>query len=213
MRAAQRGPLWWAAHHRHHHRVSDGPDDQHSPSRSGFWWSHAGWFLSKGHFRTRLELVRDWAKLPEMRFLDRFDLLVPLALAAALYGLGAALEHWAPGLGTNGLQMVVWGFVVSTIVLYHATFTINSLAHTWGSRRFETRDTSRNNFFLALLTLGEGWHNNHHHYPRSASQGFYWWEIDISYMVLRALSFVGLVHDLQPVPVRVLERRRGRRTG
>lgn len=206
--AAQRGPLWWAAHHRNHHRVSDGPDDPHSPLRAGFWWSHAGWFLARVHFKTRLELVRDWARVPELRFLDRFDALVPIALAGATYLLGWCLERWAPGLGTNGFQMFVWGFLISTVVLYHATFTINSLSHTFGSRRFETRDASRNNVWLALLTFGEGWHNNHHHYPRSARQGFYWWEIDLSYMTLRALSFIGLVHDLQPVPARVLERRR-----
>jgi len=206
--AVQRGPLWWAAHHRHHHRVSDGPTDAHSPSQHGLFWSHIGWILSKGNFRTRVELVGDLAKYPELRFLDRFDIVVPALLGAALYGLGALLEAYAPGLGTSGWQMFVWGFVISTVVLAHATFTINSLSHVFGWQRYESGDTSRNNPFLALLTLGEGWHNNHHYYPGTARQGFYWWELDISWLMLRLMSALGIVWDLRGVPVEVRESNR-----
>ena len=198
--AVQRGPLWWAAHHRHHHRRSDRPDDAHSPTQRGLFWSHTLWFIAKGNFHTDLDAVRDLAKYRELRWLDRFDLVVPVLLAVSMFGFGALLERFAPGLGTNGWQMLVWGFFVSTVVVAHATFTINSLSHLFGRRRYATKDTSRNNWMLALLTLGEGWHNNHHHYCASTRQGFFWWEIDLTYYVLKAMSWVGLVHDLRPVP-------------
>jgi stearoyl-CoA desaturase (delta-9 desaturase) len=201
--AVQRGPLWWAAHHREHHSGADTSDDPHSPSRRGFWWSHVGWILARANFRTRLERVRDLARFPELRFLDRFDTLVPVLFFAALFGFGALLERLAPGLGTSGLQMLVWS-LVSTVALFHATFAINSLAHLFGTRRYETRDTSRNSFWLALLTLGEGWHNNHHHYSSSARQGFRWWELDPSWWALVAMRALGLVWDLKPVPAHVL---------
>ena len=201
----QRGPLWWAAHHRHHHRSSDEPDDVHSPVQHGFWWSHVGWLVSRGAFRTRLDEVPDLARFPELVFLDRFDTLVPALFAAALFGLGAALGVWAPGLGTDAWQMLVWGFFVSTVALFHGTCTINSLSHVFGGRRYDTGDESRNNLLLALITLGEGWHNNHHHYPGAARQGFHWWEIDVTYYVLRALAVVGIVRGLRPVPRSVVE--------
>lgn len=201
--AAQRGPLWWAAHHRVHHRASDTPDDPHSPRR-GFWRSHVLWILETRNFRTRLEEVPDLARYPELRFLDRFDNLVPLAYAGFTLALGAALARWAPGLGVDAWQLFVWGFLLSTVVLYHSTFTINSLSHLFGSRRYATSDTSRNNPWLALLTLGEGWHNNHHRYPGAARQGFRWWEYDVSYWLLRLLALFGVVWDLRPVPERVL---------
>lgn len=204
----QRGPLWWAAHHRHHHRHADTPDDPHSPRLRGLWWSHVAWFLTPGGFRTDLSRVHDLARFPELRWLDRFDTIVPLALALALFGLGALLERIAPDLGTNGPQMLVWGFFVSTVALFHATVTINSLSHRFGTRRFDTPDDSRNNVWLALLTFGEGWHNNHHFYPTSTSQGFFWWEIDLTYYGLRMMAWLGLVRDLKPVPARVLGRAR-----
>jgi len=147
-----------------------------------------------------LKTIPDLAKFPELRFLHRFDSIVPVLLAFTLYGLGAGLEVFYPGLGTNGPQMLIWGFFISTVVLYHATYSINSLAHLWGSRRYETNDHSRNNFFLALITFGEGWHNNHHRYPASVRQGFYWWEIDLTYYGLVILSWLGLIWDLKPIP-------------
>jgi stearoyl-CoA desaturase (delta-9 desaturase) len=208
--AVQRGPLWWAAQHRHHHAHADGPLDPHSARRHGFLWSHLGWFLTRENFRTRLERVPDLARYPELRFLDRYDALVPLLLAALLFVAGEWLAWAAPGLGTDGWQLVVWGFAISTVALYHVTFTINSLAHRFGWRRYATRDDSRNNFWLALLTFGEGWHNNHHHYPASARQGFRWWEIDIAYYFLRLLALTGLIWDLRPVPARIRDAGRTR---
>jgi stearoyl-CoA desaturase (delta-9 desaturase) len=201
--AVQRGPLWWAAHHRHHHRYADRAEDIHSPVRHGFWWSHIGWLTSRENFSTRWKYVSDWKVYPELRFLNRFDVLVPILLAAFLYGFGALLAAAAPGLGTDGPQMLIWGFFISTTVLLHATFTINSLDHMFGTRRYPTRDTSRNNWLLALITLGEGWHNNHHHYAVSARQGFFWWELDITYYLLRLMARLGIVSDLRPVPEEV----------
>ena len=204
--AVQRGPLWWASHHRHHHVHSDRPADSHSAREHGFLWSHLGWFLARENFAPRLDLVPDLARYPELRWLDRYDVAVPALLAAMLYALGAGLE--AAGVATSGAQLVVWGFCLSTVLLYHATFTINSLAHCFGSRRYATRDNSRNNWWLALLTLGEGWHNNHHHFPGAARQGFYWWEVDLSYYGLRLLALLGLVWDLRPVPLAARDARR-----
>jgi len=198
--AVQRGPLWWAAHHRSHHRDADTTRDPHSPVHHGFLWSHMAWFMTREHLGTKEHLVRDWAKYPELRFLDRYELVAPLGLVLALLGLGAAMAIWAPGLETSAWQVLVWGFFVSTVVLYHLTFAVNSVAHRWGSRPFATKDESRNNFLLALLTFGEGWHNNHHHYPVSARQGFRWWQIDITYYILVLLSWLGVVWDIKPVP-------------
>lgn len=204
----QRGPLWWAAHHRHHHRVTDTPADPHSPGVHGFLWSHVGWFLTPRNFRTDLSRVPDLAKFPELRWLDRYDIAIPVVLAVLLYALGVLLHHVAPLLGTSGGQMLIWGFFVSTIVLFHATVTINSLAHRYGKRRFDTKDDSRNNVWLALLTFGEGWHNNHHFFPGSSRQGFHWWEVDLTWYGLKLMSALGLVRGLKPVPTWVLTRAR-----
>jgi stearoyl-CoA desaturase (Delta-9 desaturase) len=203
--AVQRGPLWWASHHRNHHAHSDEAADAHSPIQHGFLWSHTGWFLSRVNFTTQLERVKEFAHYPELRFIDRFDVIVPIMFALGIFGLGELLSEVTPHLNTDGWQLLVWGFVISTVVLHHATFSVNSLAHTWGQRRYATRDHSRNNFFIALLTLGEGWHNNHHHYPGSASQGFYWWEIDFTYYGLRILEATGLIWNLRKVPVEIRE--------
>jgi stearoyl-CoA desaturase (Delta-9 desaturase) len=203
--AVQRGPLWWAAHHRNHHAHSDEEVDAHSPVQHGFLWSHIGWFLSTANFSTHLDRVKELAKFPELRFLDRFDIIVPTIFAVSIFGLGELLANTAPHLETNGWQLLVWGFVVSTVALYHATFSVNSLAHVWGKRRYITRDHSRNNLFIALFTLGEGWHNNHHHYPGSAAQGFYWWEIDFTYYGLRLLAALGLIWNLRKVPIEIRE--------
>lgn len=203
--AGQRGPIWWAAHHRHHHRASDKQNDIHSPVQQGFIWSHMLWFTTREAYGTDRRMVKDWLKFPELRFLDRYDFLAPTALAASMFLLGMFIGWVWPESGTNGLQMLVWGFVVSTISLYHVTFAINSLAHTFGRRRYETTDDSRNSLWLALLTFGEGWHNNHHYFPSSARQGFRWYEIDISFYLLVVMSWLGLVWDLKPVPARVID--------
>jgi len=203
--AVQRGPLWWASHHRHHHRTSDTHEDNHSPEQSHFLWSHMGWFLCDRYFPTRHGYIKDFAKFPELRFIDRFDVLMPLLLAIMLFVAGELLNAYLPELGTNGWQLVVWGFVISTVVLYHCTFTINSIAHRFGKRAYPTKDNSRNNFWLAILTFGEGWHNNHHYYPGSARQGFLWWQIDISYYLLITMSWLGLIWDVRAVPAHVYQ--------
>jgi stearoyl-CoA desaturase (Delta-9 desaturase) len=206
--SVQRGPLWWAAHHRNHHRHAEGELDPHSPVRRGFLWSHVGWFLTPHGFRTDLKLIPDLARFPELRLLDRFDILMPVVLAVALCTLGHYLGSTQPQLGTSGMQLVVWGFCISTVVLFHATFMINSLAHRFGTRRFGTPDASRNNWWLALITFGEGWHNNHHRFPGAARQGLRWWEYDLTFYGLSLLSWLGLVHDLRPYPASVRALRR-----
>jgi len=206
--SVQRGPIWWASHHRHHHRYADQEQDVHSPSCHGFWWSHIGWLTSRSNFPTKHKYVAEWNRYPELRWLNRFDTVVPILLALALYIFGAILQRVAPQLGTNGMQMLIWGFFISTVVLLHATVTINSFDHMYGSRRYDTPDTSRNNALLALITLGEGWHNNHHHYAVSARQGFFWWEIDITYYLLVVMSWLGIVQDLRPVPEHLLNKNR-----
>jgi len=194
--SAQRGILWWAGNHRQHHRFSDTDGDVHSPVRHGFWHAHFGWFFTDEHRATDLSAVPDLAQYPELVWLDRHPYL-PAVLTGLLVWLVA---------GWSGL---VVGFLWSTVVLWHATFSINSLAHLFGRRRYVTGDQSRNNLWLALITFGEGWHNNHHHYQSAARQGFRWYEIDISYYVLKALAAVGLVWQLHspPAPVVRGERR------
>jgi len=196
----QRGALWWAYHHRHHHQHSDEPEDAHSPHVHGFLWSHIGWITSKRNFPTDYSKVKDLAKYPELVWLNRFDIVVPVVFATSLFLLGSYLEHAAPGLGTSGAQLLVWGFFISTTVLFHGTASINSFTHLWGNRRFNTTDDSRNSFILALITLGEGWHNNHHRYQSATRNGFYWWEIDPTYYGLKLLSFTGFIWGLKPVP-------------
>ncbi len=209
--AVQRGALWWAAVHRHHHKHSDTEKDVHSPSLTGFWWAHIGWMTSSKNFPTDYRVVRDLAKYPELVFLNRFDLVVPALLALFLFGLGEGLNYFTPALGVSGGQLLIWGFFISTAVLLHGTLFINSLAHVFGKRRFETGDESRNSLLLALITLGEGWHNNHHRYMASARQGFFWWEIDLTYYGLKLLSWTGLIWDLRPVPIAVYEEVHGTR--
>lgn len=204
--SAQRGPLWWASHHRQHHMVSDQKEDAHSPVQHGFWWSHVGWFLSKKHYFYNPDRVRDLAKFPELVFLERYDSLVPAFLFISLFVAGLILYFVAPELGTGPGQLLVWGFCISTIALFHTTVSINSLSHVFGKQRFATPDQSRNNVWLALLTLGEGWHNNHHHYPATARQGFYWWEIDITYYILKLFEKLGIIWNVKNVPKSVLQK-------
>ena len=197
----QRGPIWWAARHRHHHRHSDEEVDVHSPIRHGLYWSHFGWITSKGAFGFDASAVPDLVKYPELRFLNRFDNVVPIIEAVLIFAFGSWLQ--SRGWNTTGWQMLIWGFFISTIVCSHATFTINSLTHLWGTKRYKNKDESRNNLALALLTFGEGWHNNHHHYPGAVRQGFYWWEIDLTYYVLWLMARVGIIWDLNAVPAKV----------
>ncbi len=180
----QKGPLWWAARHREHHRHTDTPEDPHSPVLRSFWWSHIGWILQGDYDTTNWSAVRDWSRYPELRWLNHLQWLPGILLA----GLCWLIDGW------SGL---VWGFLLSTILLFHATFAVNSVCHLWGSRRYATADASRNNWCVALLTLGEGWHNNHHHYQSSAKQGFFWWEIDVSYYLIRVLGFMGIVWGIR----------------
>jgi stearoyl-CoA desaturase (delta-9 desaturase) len=195
MSSVQKGVIWWASHHRGHHKHSDQPGDVHSVVRDGFWWGHVAWIISFDHHGTESHRVRDLTKFPELRFLDRYYSLPAIAYGLALFALGS---WWA----------LVWGLLVSTTLLWHGTFTINSLSHLWGTRRYETTDNSKNNLALALITMGEGWHNNHHYYQRSTNQGFYWWEVDLTYYVLRLLAACGLVWDLHRPPAHVLEANR-----
>ena len=197
----QRGALWWAYTHRHHHLHSDEEPDKHSPRQDGFLWAHIGWITSSKNFPTDYRRVKDLAKFPELVFLNRFDTLVPIVFATALFGIGAWLHYQFPQLGVTAGQMLVWGFFVSTTILFHGTSCINSMAHVFGNQRFETGDDSRNSFLLSLITLGEGWHNNHHKHMGAVRQGFYWWELDITYYLLKMLSFTGIIWDLRPVPI------------
>jgi stearoyl-CoA desaturase (delta-9 desaturase) len=188
----QNGPIWWASVHRRHHKHSDGPGDLHSPTKRGFWYAHVGWVFDLSLPRPRDDSnVSDLTRYPELRWVDRHDWIPLSAYAVACIAIG-------------GLPGFVWGFVVSTLAVFHATMLINSLAHIWGSRRYATGDESRNNAPLALLTLGEGWHNNHHHYMSSARQGFFWWEIDLTYYVLRVLAWLHLVWDIREPPAAAL---------
>ena len=164
--------------------------------RQGFLWSHLLWFMTREAYGTNYRVVKDWVKFPELRFLERHDSLAPAIGAILMYALGEWIGRTWPSAGTSGLQMVVWGGAISSVALYHATFAVNSFAHTYGSRRFATNDDSRNNLWLALLTFGEGWHNNHHAYPRMAAQGHKWWEIDMTYWAIRAMKWTGLAWDV-----------------
>jgi stearoyl-CoA desaturase (delta-9 desaturase) len=200
--AAQNGPLWWVGHHRHHHKHADGEGDVHSP-RANFFWSHMGWLFSTKCLQVRTHLVADLARLAEMRFLEKHYYLVVLGYAALLYGAGEIWWHMDPGASVDGLQLVVWGSIASTVFAYHAIWSANSVCHRFGTRRFPTQDESRNNLLVTLLTLGDGWHHNHHYCPYSARHGFRWWEIDINYGILRLLERLGLVWGLRLPPKRV----------
>jgi stearoyl-CoA desaturase (Delta-9 desaturase) len=191
--ACQKGALWWAGHHRRHHQFSDTERDIHSP-RKGFWWSHVGWILCDKYSVTDSDAIKDFARYPELRFLDRHDWIPMWTLGVTCYLVG----------GWSGL---IIGFFLSNVLLWHSTFTVNSVAHVFGRRRYDTPDTSRNSLLVALLTGGEGWHNNHHHYQSAARQGFFWWEIDVTYYALRLLRVVGIVRDLREPPPRVRQPR------
>jgi stearoyl-CoA desaturase (delta-9 desaturase) len=196
--AMQKGPLWWAGHHVNHHRYADREGDPHSPMVSGVYYAHVGWFLNDAR-HDRLEasnpVVRDFSKAPEIVWLDRCYGVPPLLLAVAMYLVG-------------GFPWLVWGFCLPTTTLAHATFAINTVNHMFGSRRFDTIDESRNNALTAFFAVGEGWHNNHHRYQRAARNGFYWWEFDPTWYVIRLMAAGGLVWDVQAVPGRIYDEAR-----
>lgn len=199
--SAQKGALWWAAHHRHHHQHSDQEEDIHSVKQQGFYWAHVGWILAPDYNDYDAKRVKDLTKFRELVFIDKYHFIPPVALAIATYVFGLLMTGTAMG----GLMYFLWGFCLSTVILYHTTFAINSFCHLLGSRRYETGESSRNSFILAILTLGEGWHNNHHYYPHCARQGFFWWEIDPTYYVIKVLKFVRIVHEIKEPNARVLE--------
>jgi stearoyl-CoA desaturase (delta-9 desaturase) len=201
--AAQLGPMWWAANHRHHHQHSDQPEDIHSPVVNSAFWAHIGWVLCRAYGSIQHDRIKDLNKYPELRFIDRFHILPVLSLIGALYALGSGLNAAYPQLNTSGIQLVMWGFFLSTILVYHVTFCVNSVTHIVGKKRFNNSDESRNSFWVALLTFGEGWHNNHHRWPLSARQGMYWWELDLSYLMLRGLEKIGLVWDMKVYPDKI----------
>jgi stearoyl-CoA desaturase (delta-9 desaturase) len=188
----QGGPLWWASRHRHHHANSDNEADAHSPKQHGFWHSHMGWFLQKQNLKSRYDLIKDFSKYPELRLLERYWFTMPLLLIVILYLMG-------------GWNFIVWGFCVPTLLVNQATYCVNSLVHVFGKRRYKTRDDSRNNWFVALITFGEGWHNNHHRFAGSTRQGFAWYEIDITFYLLKFLRLLRIVKNFRNVPEKILK--------
>lgn len=203
--SGQRGPLWWAAHHRRHHKHSDTDEDVHSPHTRGIFWSHTLWFMTDYAVPTFLKEIPDLIKFKELRFLNRYDWIPLIVLAITCYFL-PDLKWFATLTGLSNMQSLMWGFFVPTIVLYHATFAVNSITHLFGKRKFNTDDESKNNWLVAIFAFGEGWHNNHHFFPGSARQGFFKGEFDITYYGLKILSLFGLVRDLRPVPAWVKEK-------
>ena len=193
--SAQRGTLWWAAKHREHHKYSDTEHDVHSPVQHGFWYSHVLWIFSKRGRITDYTLIKDFQKYPELVWLDKWDRIPPVLLGVLVWAIA----------GWSGL---VVGFFVSTVLLFHGTFTINSLSHVIGKQPYVTGDDSRNNWLLAIITLGEGWHNNHHHFPSATPQGFRWWQIDVTYYILKILSIFRVVWDLRLPPAHVVAGKR-----
>ncbi|HSI82968.1 MAG: acyl-CoA desaturase [Candidatus Methylacidiphilales bacterium] len=190
--SAQKGALWWAAHHRHHHKHSDTEEDLHSAKLEGFMWSHVGWVLSNEYDEYDSKAVTDLTKFPELLFLDKYHFIPPVTCAVACYLIG-------------GWMGLIWGFFISTVILYHTTFAINSLCHMFGKQRYETGEASKNSLWLAIVTMGEGWHNNHHHYQLSARQGFFWWEVDVTFYILLTLNKLGIIWDIKYPPAKLLK--------
>lgn len=216
--SVQKGVLHWAANHRVHHKYSDTPKDPHSKKIYGFYYSHVGWILGPDYKETKFNLIKDYAKFPELVWLNKYHLIPPLTLMLSAYFLGGYMNTPAGEMSfmailTNGLSTLIIGFFFSTVLLFHGTFSINSLMHMFGNKRYESNDESKNNLFLALITLGEGWHNNHHYYMKSTRQGFYWWEIDITFYILKMFSWVGIVWDLKPVPKYIRDSRNPKEAG
>jgi stearoyl-CoA desaturase (delta-9 desaturase) len=190
--ALEGGPIFWVATHRIHHKYSDQEGDPHSPI-DGTWWAHMGWILmgkSMHHDTTTLaRYVPDLAKDQVHVWLTKYHYIPMTVLGVVLLAIG-------------GLPFLLWGIFLRTVVGLHATWAVNSVTHMWGSRRFSTRDLSTNNFLVAILTFGEGWHNNHHAHPVSARHGLAWYEFDISWITLKMLAAVGVVRDLKVAKIR-----------
>jgi len=203
--SAQKGALWWAAHHRHHHRYSDTPEDPHSMKIYGFWYSHIGWIVGPDFKKTDYKTIGDYSKYPELVWLNKYYLVPPLVLALAIMALGGIIDGGSITMmfSKSGFSALFVGFLLSTVILYHGTFSINSIMHKFGKQRYETGEESKNSVWLALLTMGEGWHNNHHYYETASRQGFFWWEIDITWYILKMMSWLGLIWDLKGVPKHV----------
>ncbi|MBN2683994.1 MAG: acyl-CoA desaturase [Pontiellaceae bacterium] len=206
--AAQRDPLWWASHHRLHHQTSDTKDDVHSPRHHGFWQAHIGWVMKRELMETNFNRVKDFAKYPELMWLNRHPYAPAIMLAILLLATGAGLNAWQPTWGVSGGQFLFYGFFLSTVAVYHVTFCINSVAHMVGKKRYAIDDDSRNNWLLGLLAMGEGWHNNHHRYSVCTRQGFRWWELDLSYLILRMLQWFHIVWDIREPPKSILQEER-----
>lgn len=200
--SAQKGALWWAGHHRVHHRTSDTYDDPHSMKHYGFWYSHVGWIIGPDYKETDYKIIGDYAKYPELVWLNKYYLVPPVVLALTVMALGGIVNGGGIEMmfTSAGFSTLFIGFFLSTVVLYHGTFSINSIMHKFGKQRYKSNDESKNSLWLALLTMGEGWHNNHHYYETAARQGFFWWEIDITYYILRIFGFLGLIWDIREVP-------------
>ncbi len=204
--AAQRGTLWWAAHHRRHHAFADTVDDPHTPALLSFWRSHMAWIFEDAHQPSNYKWVRDLARYPELRFLDKWYWTPPIVYWSCFALLGAWWGHaQGIGAGVGSRAMVVWGPVLGTVLAWHATFCINSITHMWGKRRYDTGDDSRNVPWLSWFNFGEGWHNNHHYYPHSANLGFHWWEVDPGYYVILLTEKLGLIWDVKKAPPRAVE--------
>lgn len=199
--SVQKGALWWASNHRNHHTYSDTPKDPHSAKVYGFWYAHLGWILGPDFNDTQTKQIKDFYRFKELQWLNKYHVVPGFVLAVAVYLIGGYVNAGGTeGMFSAGLSSLVVGFFFSTVLLFHGTFSINSLMHIYGKPRYETSDLSKNNFILAILTMGEGWHNNHHYYQSTARQGFFWWEIDPTYYILKVFSWLGLIWDLRPVP-------------
>lgn len=209
--ATQGGPLWWVAHHRSHHRYTETDRDIHSPLTQGFWRSHIGWMMSAESFRENGANARDLYRMPELKFLQQHYAWIVLGQGVAIYALGEGLA--ALGTDTSGAQMLVWAYFIATVALWHATFMVNSVCHLWGSRPFDADDSSTNNWLVAILALGEGWHNNHHKFAYSARHGLEWWQFDLTWVLLRLLEKLGVISELRLPRPRMLERARAASAG
>ena len=195
--AVQGGPLWWVSHHRSHHRYTETDKDIHSPRTQGLWDAHMGWMMKPESFMENGANARDLHKYPEIKFLQRNYAAIIYGEMFALFALGWVLNALYPALGTSGLQMLVWGFFISTVALWHATFMVNSVCHRWGSKPHDANDDSTNNWLVGILAIGEGWHNNHHKFPYSARHGLRWWQFDLTWIVLRLMAALRLISDLR----------------